>query len=95
MLGRIQFVGSKFGIFGGFGWVRSLILVDEPGFRRVQSSVFLDLGLGSAHFWPNRFEVRAFWRGSNGFEVQFWWTNLNSREFEFRLSSSKQFEFCV
>ena len=63
MLGRIKFVGSGFG---------SSVLVDKPGFRRVQSSVFLDLGLGSAHFWPNRFEVWAFWTGSNGFEVQFW-----------------------
>ena len=63
MLGRTQFVGLKFGIFGGFGWVRSSILVDEPGFRRVRISVFPDLGLGLAHFWSNRFKVQAFWRG--------------------------------
>ena len=36
VLGRTQFVGSKFGIFGGFEWVRSSIMVDKPGFRRVQ-----------------------------------------------------------
>ena len=53
-------MGSKFGIFGGFGWVRSSVLVDEPGFGRVRSSVFPDLGLGLAGFWPNRFEVWAF-----------------------------------
>ena len=53
-------MGLKFGVFGGFGWVRSLALVDEPGFSRVRSLVFPDLGLGSAHFWLNRFEVR-FW----------------------------------
>ena len=38
-------MGSEFGIFGGFGWVCSSVLVDEPGFKRVLSSVFPDLGL--------------------------------------------------
>ena len=38
VLGRTQFVGSEFGNFGGFEWVRSSILVGEPGFERVQSS---------------------------------------------------------
>ena len=71
-------IGSKFGIFGEFGKVRSSILVEKPGFGRVQSSVFP----GLAHFWRNRFEVQAFWRGLKGFEVQFWWTNLDSSEFE-------------
>ena len=33
--GRTQFVGSEFGIFGGFGWVHSSVLVGEPGFRSV------------------------------------------------------------
>ena len=50
-------MGSEFGIFGGFRWVCSSVLVDEPGLGKVQSSVFPDLGLGSAWFWPNRFEV--------------------------------------
>ena len=63
--------GSKFGIFGGFGWVHSSVLVDEPGFGGVQRSVLPDLGLGTAWFWLNRFEYRAFWRGSNVFQVQF------------------------
>ena len=36
-----------------------MILVDEPGFRRVQTLLFLDLGLGSAHFRLNMFEVWA------------------------------------
>ena len=67
MLGQTQFGGSKFGIFGGFGLVRSSSLVDKPGFGRVQSLGFLDFSMGSAHFRLNRFEVRAFWRGSNGF----------------------------
>ena len=52
MLGQTQFVGLEFGIFGGFRWVRSSIWVDEPGFGRVRSSVFPDLGLGSTYFWP-------------------------------------------
>ena len=38
MLGRTQFVGSEFGIFGGFEWVRSSVLVGELGFERVRSS---------------------------------------------------------
>ena len=38
MLGRTQFVGSEFGIFGGFGWVCSSVLVGKPGFGRVRSS---------------------------------------------------------
>ena len=83
-------VGSKIGIFGGFEWVRNSIWVDEPGFGRVRSSVFPDLGLGSTYIWLNRFEVRTFCRGSKGFEVQFCWTNLSSKEFD--LSSSKQFK---
>ena len=81
-------VGSNlvhgFGIFGGFGWVRSSVLVDKPGFERVQSSVFPDLGLGLAFFWSNMFEVLVFWRGSNGFEIRFWGMNLGSSEFEFQ-----------
>ena len=70
------------GFLKGFEWVQSLVLVDEPGFGRVRSLVCPDLGLGLAHFWPNKFEVRAFWICSNGFEVRFWWTNLGSSEFE-------------
>ena len=31
-------MGSEFGIFGGFGWVRSSVLVSELGFGRVRSS---------------------------------------------------------
>ena len=65
-------MGSEFGIFGGFRWVHSSVLVDAPGFGRVRSPIIMDLGLGLASFWPNRFEVRALWRGSKGFKVQFW-----------------------
>ena len=40
-VGQIQYVGSKFETFeGGFRWICSSILVDEPGFVRVRSSVF-------------------------------------------------------
>ena len=45
VLGRTQLVGSEFGIFGGFGWVRSSVLVGKPGFQK---------GL-------KQFEVRYFW----------------------------------
>ena len=51
-------------------WVCSSNLVDKPGFGRVLSSGFSDLGLGWARFWLNRFEVR------------FWWTNRGSSEFK-------------
>ena len=34
----VGFVGSEFGIFGGFGWVRSSVLVGKPGFGMVRSS---------------------------------------------------------
>ena len=34
----VGFVGSEFGIFGGFGWVRSSVLLGKPGFERVRSS---------------------------------------------------------
>ena len=64
----------------------------------VQSSVFLDLGLGSAYFWLNRFGVQLFgvqlfgevWKGSKfGFGGRAWvWVNS-----QFDLSSSNQFEF--
>ena len=69
VLVQTQFVGSMFSIFGEFGRVCSLILADKPGFERVQTSVFPDLGLGSAHFWHNKFKVWVFWRGSKGFKV--------------------------
>ena len=42
---RTQFMGTKFGIFGGFGyttWICNPILLDETGFGK--SQVFLDLG---------------------------------------------------
>merc|ERR1712016_356031 len=34
----VGFVGSEFGIFVGFGWVRSSVLVGELGCGRVRSS---------------------------------------------------------
>ena len=33
----------KFGIFGGFRWIRSSALVDEPGFGRVSKFRFSGL----------------------------------------------------
>ena len=49
-MGRTQFMGSEFGIFGGFGWVCISVLVDEPGFGRVQSLVFSGFGPGFGPF---------------------------------------------
>ena len=42
VLGRTQFVGSEFEIFGGFGRVCSSFLVGKQGFRRVRS-LYLEL----------------------------------------------------
>ena len=67
-----------------FWRVCSSVLVDESGFGRVQSLVFLNLDLGLAHFWQNRFHFWAFWRGLNGFEVRFLQTNLDLSEFKFQ-----------
>ena len=57
VLGRTQILASKFGIFGGFGWVSSSVLVDEPGFGRVRSSVFSRFGPVFSLFLANRFKV--------------------------------------
>ena len=69
VLGRTQSVGSEFGIFVGFGWVRSLVLVGEPGFGRVRSStsrvrssskfkvfskMFIVVGFGVRDIWRVR-----------------------------------------
>ena len=67
MLGRTRFLSSEFGIFGGFGWARSSVLLDKPGFRKVRSSFFPDLDLDSAHFWPNR-SLKFGLFGMEGFE---------------------------
>ena len=63
---RTQFMGTKFGIFGGFGyttWICNPILLDETGFGK--SQVFLDLGcfeivqrFGQRNIGQNSFEVR-------------------------------------
>ena len=50
VFGGTQFVGSKFGIFGGFWWVRSSILVDKPELGRV-----LKFGLSGFGPWLGLF----------------------------------------
>ena len=53
--------GFEVSDFRKFRWLRnSSVLGDEPGFGRIQSSVFPDLGLGLAHFWSNRFKFGLF-----------------------------------
>ena len=76
---RTQFMGTKFGIFGGFGyttWICNPILLDvwldETGFGK--SQVFLDLGCFEI---VQRFGQRNI--GQNSFEVRY-------------ISSSMQFE---
>ena len=54
-----------FKIFGGIAsaaeWLHRSVLVDKPGFVKVQCWFFPDLGLGLlAGFWPNRFDLRGF-----------------------------------
>ena len=62
-------MGSEFRIFGGVErlLVLTLVLVDEPGFRRVRSSVFPYLDLGLSHFLPNIFLSSGF---LDGFKLQ-------------------------
>ena len=67
---------------GKFIALHSSVLEYEPGIGRVRSLVFLELGLGSTRFLLNKFNVLAFWRGSNRFEVRFCWKNLGLSEFE-------------
>ena len=70
VLGWTQFVGLEFGIFGGFGWVHSLVLVGEPGFRRVQSS---DLGFGKPNFWLTWFFSRHYNRVKTNGNFYMWY----------------------
>ena len=62
----LEFLEGSGGFVFGF-------LVEGPGFERVQSSVFPDLGLCSVEpiSQPNRFKVQAFCRSSNRVEVRF------------------------
>ena len=50
---------SKFGIFGGFEFVRCSNLDEHVRLRTVVSLIFPDLGLCTAHFRPN-YEVQKF-----------------------------------
>ena len=79
---NLQFMGSKFGIFGGFGWVCSSVLVDEPGFRRVWSSFFSRFGLGSTHSGQTGMKFGLFGGVQMGLKFGFWRMNLGSSEFE-------------
>ena len=72
-----------FRIFGGFGWVHSSVLVDEPGFRLQIGSNFNFSGFGPG-FGPFLAEQVRSLGFLEWFEVQFWWTNLGLNEFEVR-----------
>ena len=79
--GRSQFVDSKFEIYGGFGYVRSSILVDKPGVQKGSKFGFSRFGSGFRLFLARQVQSSGFLKG---FEVQFWWTNLGLSEFEVR-----------
>ena len=57
----IGFVGSEFWIFGGFGWVRSSVLVDKLGFGRVRSSTSRVRSSSKFKVFSKMFIVVGFW----------------------------------
>ena len=54
---QTQLMGLEFGIFGGFWWVRSSVLVDKP------SSVFPYLGLDFGPFLDEQVRSSGFLEG--------------------------------
>ena len=68
---------SEFGIFGGFGLIRSSILVDKQ-IGKGSKFDFSRFGPWFGPFQAGRVRSSGFWggRGSNGFKVWFWWMNI-------------------
>ena len=73
VLGRTQFVGSEFGIFGGFGWVRSSVLVGKLGFGRVRSSTSRVRSSSKLEVFSKMFIVVGFVGSEFGIFVGFGW----------------------
>ena len=69
MLGQrqTQFMGSKFGIFGGFGWVHSSILVETWGWKGSRLS-FFKFGTGFDLFLAKQVQSFGLLEGGGGFE---------------------------
>ena len=66
-------MGSEFGIFGGFGWVRNLVLVGELGFGRVQSSSSRVRSSSKLEVFSKMFIVVGFVGSEFGIFVGFEW----------------------
>ena len=66
-------MGSEFGIFGGFGWVRSSVLVGELGFRRVRSSSSRVRSSSKLEVFSKMFIVVGFVGSEFGIFVGFGW----------------------
>ena len=86
---------SEFRIFVRFGWVRSSVLVDQPGFGSKKGQKFSFSGFGPRFgpFLAEQVRSSSFFEGFKWVrtsEVQFWWTNLGLSESELR---SVKFEF--
>ena len=73
VLGQTQFMGSEFRIFWGFRWVRSLVLVGEPGFRRVRSSTSRVQSSSKLEVSSKMFIVVGFVGSEFGIFVGFGW----------------------
>ena len=58
VLGQTQFMGSNFGLFGGF--VHSSILVNEPGFRKGLKFSFSIFRLGFGPFLAEQVQSLGF-----------------------------------
>ena len=78
-----------FGIFGGFRWVRSSVLVGELGFGRIRSSTSRVRSSSKIKHFSEMFNVVGLWvqssgflEGSSGFIVQFWLAILGLKGFK-------------
>ena len=69
----VGFVGSEFGIFLGFGWVRSSVLVGELGFGRVRSSTSRVRSSSKLEVFSKMFIVVGFVGSEFGIFVGFGW----------------------
>ena len=66
-------MGTEFGIFGGFGWVRSSDLVGKPGFGRIRSSTTRVQSSSKFKVFSKMFIVVGFVGSEFGIFVGFGW----------------------
>ena len=55
--------GSEVGIFGGFYWVHSSVLIGKPEFRKVRSSFFSRFGPGFGSFFDKHVQSSGYLEG--------------------------------